>query len=224
MSPEDAPDLPSLRLPEPERREQVVQILSDRFAAGDLELEELERRLERTMKAQTLAELDGLVADFARAAPLPVAAAAASLPSDPRPGRPTVAILSGMQKRGRWLVGARHRVVAVLGGASLDFREAELAGDVTELRLTAVMGGIEVIVPPDLDVEVHGFGLLGGISDNTRRQGPPPAGARRLVVHALAVLGGVDVKVRQAGESGRDAARRLREERRDQRRQLRRGT
>ena len=53
------PDLPALRLPSPERRETVVQTLSSHFAAGRIELEDLEQRLEVAMRAQTLEELDG---------------------------------------------------------------------------------------------------------------------------------------------------------------------
>ena len=222
MSTGDEPDLPSLRQPEPERRDRVVQILSDRFAAGDIELEDLERRLDLSVRAQTLAELDALVADFRE--PAAAVKAAATVPvAAPHASRASVAVLSGMEKRGRWVVPARHRGIAVMGGGVLDFREAELTADVTEVRLTAVMGGFQVIVPPDLDVEVHGIGVLGGVSDRTRQRSRPPEGARRLFIRAFAFLGGVDVIVLQPGESERAGNRRLRAERREARRQLRRG-
>jgi len=221
MSTGDEPDLPSLRQPEPERRDRVVQILSDRFAAGDIELEDLERRLDLAVRAQTLAELDALVADFRQPAAA-VKADAAVPAAPPHASRSTVAVLSGMEKRGRWVVPARHRAIAVLGGGVLDFREAQLTADVTEVRLTAVLGGFQVIVPPDLDVEVHGVGVLGGISDRTRRRPQPPEGTRRLFIRAFAFMGGVDVIVLQPGESERDANRRHRLERREARR-LRRG-
>ena len=45
-------------------RELVIEALSNHFAQDDLSLDELERRLERAYKANTIAELDQLTADL----------------------------------------------------------------------------------------------------------------------------------------------------------------
>ncbi len=45
-----------------------------------------------------------------------------------------------------------------MGGIDLDFREAVFCPDVSEVNITSVMGGVAVIVPPQLNVECSGVG------------------------------------------------------------------
>jgi hypothetical protein len=194
------PDLPSLRQPSPERRDAVVQALSDHFAAGRLELDELERRIELAVRAQTLAELDPLLADLqgpapAVATPVPVTPVPSTTPIAPRS---TVAVMSGTTRSGRWRLGPVHRASALMGATRLDLREADLTAEVTELRVTAIMGAHAIIVPPDIGVEVRGFALLGGIEDRTGgRAVPASRGAKRVVVRAFALMGRVEVRVQE---------------------------
>jgi predicted membrane protein len=49
-----------------------------------------------------------------------------------------------------------------MGGSELDFREAVMGPGVTELQIFAVCGGVEVVVPPGLNVESHGIAIMGG--------------------------------------------------------------
>ena len=61
-----------------------------------------------------------------------------------------LSILSGAQRRGTWSVPKNLRVIAVMGGVDLDFRDAEFGPGVTEVNVTAVMGGIAIVVPPKI--------------------------------------------------------------------------
>ena len=63
-----------------------------------------------------------------------------------------------MRRQGSWRVPQHPRVVAVMGGIDLDFREAVFCPDVSEVNITSVMGGVAVIVPPQLNVECSGVG------------------------------------------------------------------
>jgi hypothetical protein len=186
------PDLPALRLPSPERRETVVQTLSSHFAAGRIELEDLEQRLDIAMRAQTLEDLDAALHGLAPAPSDPAALAERPVIADDRASRWSVAVMSGVKKTGRWFLAPVHRAVAFLGGGTLDLREAQFTAEVTEIRVRAVMGGFEVIVPPDLPVRVNGFGIMGGVVDRTS-----PAESPRVVIRAFALMGGVEVKVRE---------------------------
>lgn len=60
-------------------------------------------------------------------------------------------------------------VSAVLGGATLDLREATLAPG-AQVDALALFGGIEVIVPQGWRVEVSGLPIFGGYQDKTRGQ------------------------------------------------------
>ena len=129
-------------------------------------------------------------------------------------GETLLAVLGSATRRGPWAPPARMRVVAVLGSATLDYREARFSLGVTELDFTTFLGSVEIIVPPDVDVEVGGSVILGsleakpqqGASGWLRRarerlRGEPPeaqADVERplLSIDGFGLLGGVAVKVR----------------------------
>jgi hypothetical protein len=170
----------------------VVQALSNHFAAGRIELEELEQRLDVAMRAQTLQELDAALHGLSPEPAAPPARAVAPVIADDRASRWSVAVMSGVTKKGRWQVAPIHRSFAFWGGTVLDLREAQFTAEVTEIRAQAVMGGVEVIVPPDLPVRVQGFGIMGAVTDKTN-----PAESPRVIIRAFAFMGGVEVKVRE---------------------------
>jgi hypothetical protein len=106
-----------------------------------------------------------------------------------------------------------------MGGAELDFREARLGPGTTELSVTAIFGGVEVIVPPDLPVETDGIAIMGGFANASEQSSPTDPNAPRLRITGFALMGGVDIKVRLPGESAGEARRRKRRERREETKQ-----
>jgi hypothetical protein len=106
-----------------------------------------------------------------------------------------VAVLSGAVRKGEWEPRERIRVFALMGGAELDFREAVMLEGVTEVSIFAMMGGVNILVPPDIDVQSEGFGLMGGFTHLGHRA--EEADAPLLRIKGLAVMGGVDVKVKK---------------------------
>lgn len=198
------------------RRERVVALLCQQVAADAMTLEEFERRVDVAHRASTLAALDAVVRDLA------VTPAAAPAPARPQPAEPLgrresqmmVAIMGGVTRRGQWTPARQSRLFALMGGAELDFREAELGAGVTELTIIAVMGGAEIIVPPGLAVECNGVGIIGGFEHHAGATRGADATAPLLRIHGVALMGGVEVKVRLPGESAADARRRQREEQR----------
>jgi hypothetical protein len=103
-----------------------------------------------------------------------------------------------------------------MGGTELDFREAALPQGVTQVQVLAIMGGVEIIVPPGVNVDSHGIGIMGGFEDAGEQEHDPSAPTLRIA--GLAVMGGVDISVRYPGESARDARRRRKQESRERRR------
>lgn len=97
---------------------------------------------------------------------------------------------------------APNRTQGVSGGAAdfsvkLDLRDAELQPGSTEIRVNVLMGGVRVIVSPDLDLEVNGWVFLGGIERRDLHPAPLETQPRRVRIHARIVLGRLDVKVRE---------------------------
>src|SRR5687767_9760335 len=108
-------------------RTQVIQVLSDLFAEDRLSMDELEVRLERAYKAQTMEDLRALVADIEPAAlktgdrPDAVAVAAAARDIEPVGSRKTFfAMMGGVVRRGVWTVPRRINALAIMGGVEID--------------------------------------------------------------------------------------------------------
>ena len=110
----------------------------------------------------------------------------------------------------------------MMGGVELDFREAVLAPGVTEVHAFAFWGGVQITVPPDVRVECTGLGLMGGFDHREDVGGVDDPSAPVLRVTGVALMGGVEVRVRYPGETGREAKRRIREKK--ERRRLERGS
>lgn len=73
------------------------------------------------------------------------------------------AVFSSVARRGEWLPPEELRVVAGFGAAKLDFTQALLAPGVTEVRVFALFGSVELFVPADLDVELDANALFGTV-------------------------------------------------------------
>jgi hypothetical protein len=102
-----------------------------------------------------------------------------------------VAIMGGATREGNWVVPPAFRAVAVMGGIELDLTSATFAAPEATIEAYTLMGGVEITVPPDITVVVHGGAFMGGFSDSVHQQGPP--GAPVLHVTGFALMGGVDV-------------------------------
>ena len=105
-----------------------------------------------------------------------------------------VAIMSGAVRKGQWEPAGQFRVLSIMGGVELDFRDADMLDGTTEVTVLAIMGGCQIIVPPDIGVDVNGSGFMGGFTHLRHR--PPDEDAPVIRIKGLAVMGGVEVKVK----------------------------
>ena len=207
-------------------REHTVKLLIDHYAADNLTVEEFETRLDRAYVATTQEDLAGLLAGLPVLASTSAVAAAppvATVPANQvKDFGMQIAIMGGSERRGSWTPPRKLYSLAVMGGAGLDFREARMPPGETVVNVLAVMGGVEVIVPPGMAVETHGMGIMGGFEAVDQAGDYTDPEAPRLVIRGMAIMGGVDISVRLPGETPKDARQRRRMERKE-RKQLRRG-
>ena len=204
-------------------RERVIARLSDAFAQGELDVDELDRRLELAHRSESVVELDELVAGLhasSKAALVPFAPAELS-PAQQEARQNVVAVLGNANRAGAWTPPRHLRVYAVLGNTELDFREARLVPGAIDIEVTACLGNVTVIVPPSLAVEMNGTAVLGSFEHSERAPASPDPARPVLRVHGLACLGNVEIQTRLPGESARDVWRRKRSERRTRRRERR---
>ncbi len=81
-------------------------------------------------------------------------------------------------------------VFVFMGGAEIDLMDAELAPD-AHLFLKAIMGGINVVVPPSWSVEVRSDATMGEVVNKTDPD--DPANGPILLIDAKAVMGGITI-------------------------------
>ncbi|MFC5003952.1 DUF1707 domain-containing protein [Dactylosporangium cerinum] len=174
-------------------RERVAEVLRTSAAEGRLDLDELDERLRAVYAARTYAELEPILVDLPKPSTAPVGLDGVP----PRPGevaerQRAVAVMSGFHRRGAWIPPRLLSCLAFWGGGTIDLRDARfLYGDL-KIRAVAVMGGVEVIVPDDAEVDVTGIGLMGGFDHGATA--PGRHGAPRIVVTGFAFWGGVTVR------------------------------
>ena len=214
MDPSESAGLPAVPLQS--RREQTIAALCEHFSKDHLTLEEFERRLDAAHRVQTMPELNSLLQDLPAvttpATPVaPASRAAAKVSSHARDQQHFVAVMGGVDKRGQWQPAQKTWCYALMGGVNLDYRDALLPPGVTEVTIIAVMGGADIIVPPELRVDCDGIAVMGGF-DHFDENYPRDPSAPVLKINGLALMGGVSITVRKSGESAGDARRRRRDE------------
>ncbi|HEV3264022.1 MAG TPA: adenylate/guanylate cyclase domain-containing protein [Acidimicrobiales bacterium] len=178
-------------------RDRTVTLLREHVVVGRLTLDEFSERVGSALAARTRGELEALVAD---------------LPAQPEPEpeatrrhvrRWIVAVMSGATAKGRWRVGDHTTAIAVMGGCVLDLRQAEIYGSEAVINAFAIMGGIDIIVPEGIDVELAGFAVMGGRNSRIRDI-PIIPGSPRIIIRAFPIMGGVEVRSRPSGRGARD--------------------
>ncbi|WP_028646804.1 DUF1707 domain-containing protein [Nocardiopsis sp. CNT312] len=191
-------------------RDSVAHRLREALAEGRLDPDEHSERLDAVYRAKTLGELVPLTEDL----PAPNGeTGSVAVPTDfhsPRPvyagGRITsagptsrlaIAIMGGADRAGSWVVPKQFFTAALMGGVELDLREAHFTSRETSIWVGAVMGGVEIRVPDDVQVRVHGLPIMGGFSGGLRQPSTMPADAPIVHIRGLAVMGGVEVKYRR---------------------------
>ncbi len=183
-------------------KRRTVAELSHRLERGDLERPEYDRRVAMARRADSPGALKSLLVDLEREpGPTRVQRATAPVPvrSSGEESEFVLAIMSGTTRSGHWEPPESIQCLAIMGGVDLDLRDAALLDGLTDVTAIAIMGGVRVIVPPDVHVTVSGFGLLGGFGRVDNRAMDP--GAPHVRVGGLALMGGVDVKVAAPGEA-----------------------
>ncbi len=84
-------------------------------------------------------------------------------------------------------------VVAIMGGAEIDLSKADISGRV-RLEATNVMGGTELIIPPDWDIQSNIVAIFGGVEDKRDPRFLRIEPGKVLVLEGVSLLGGIEIK------------------------------
>jgi len=196
--PSGGTDPTRLRISDSERH-QVAEILREAAGEGRLDMDELDQRLEATYAARTYADLVPITLDLPshpHHRPAPVRPAVPSPAVVPGPAREQhFAILSGLSRKGVWVVPKQMTILALMGGAELDLRQATFAAQEVVITINAIMGGAQVIVGPNVRVQMEGTGIMGGYSGPSGLvEGDLDPSSPVVRIKGFAIWGGVSVE------------------------------
>src|SRR5215467_7590696 len=148
-------------------REQAANVLREAAGQGRISMDELDERLELAYAAKTYADLTAVTHDLPQAgtalSQAGVAPAAARIGGTPR-NKFSIAIMRGAR-----------------------FSEPEVT-----IQAYTLMGGIQITVPEDIEVDVSGVAFMGGFDHHAA--GPGASGAPRVKIIGFAMMGGVEVR------------------------------
>jgi hypothetical protein len=193
---------PALRAGDADR-DRVVASLRQHLVEGRLTIDEFVERAGLAHEAKTLGDLEELQRDLPAVREPAAAEVRAARAHEPPAGKAKwlIAVMSGIERKSRWRLTARTNVVAVMGGAHLDLRNAELESAESRITIVAVMGGTDVIVPEGIRVEVDGFAFMGGKTVRLSEAEPLPD-APFIRIRVVAVMGGVNVRSKGGARRG----------------------
>jgi hypothetical protein len=205
-------------------RERVAELLRDAAGHGRISLDELEERLEAVYAARTYGELVPITRDLPgrksmpRPEPEPEEDVQDAVPAV-RPGRlvvgaqptinrsPILGILSGPGRQGRWVVPRKMNIFSIMGGVDIDLTEATFESGTTRIRAHTFLGGVRIHAPEDLNVQVHGIGVLGGYNEG-KNEGVVAPDAPVIKVSGISFLGGVEIRrVKRGRKKAEDGGR-----------------
>jgi hypothetical protein len=169
-------------------RIQVAQLLTDAAAQGRLQMSDYENRLTRAYAAKTYEELDQLRSDLLGSSVNSQRGGA----TKPAPSMLLLAIMSAFERRGRWNVPKKLTTFALWGGGVIDLRYADFTSTDVEINATSIMGGQTILLPPEVNVEIKGHGLMGGFDHKVDGQGTP--GAPTVRIRGFSLWGGVGIR------------------------------
>jgi len=192
-------------------REQKISELSTHFANDDLSLEDLERRIERVYRANSVAELEEITADLKRAvappAPTPVGRASRSTTvatSYELASTRLLSFMSSTRRVGRWAVPQTLNLVAIMSDTKLDFTHAVMPGGVVNIHMNAIMASCKLVVPPNVRVINDTHSVMSSVrsrADELLPEGAPATlDAPVIRLTGIALMSDVNVVVRRREE------------------------
>ncbi len=187
---------PALRIDDA-AREHTVRRLSDAFARGMIRVDELEARMEAVYGATHQDALDALVADLGAADSLGDA-----IPVEVHAPQQVTALFSSVENSRIVTVSRTVRITARFGTVEntvldvmpprlelsvfagtieIDLRHTHFPAGMTEIHVSALMGGIEIYLPATVTLDNAGSAIMGSfeIHDESSRMGSRAALAAR---------------------------------------------
>ena len=197
-----------------DRRTEVIARLSDAYAQDLFDVDELDRRLDLAHSVRTVAELDQLTDDLGESTTPARGAMQIADDASRAPTKRLRVLMGSIERQGRWTVSKQTEMRVFWGNAELDFREASLAPGVTTIDVRVTMGNLELILPPELAIDVDVSSVMGNVEQRHRLPVDADPTRPMLRVVGRVVMGNLEITTLLPGETKRDGRHRDRDARR----------
>ncbi len=178
-------------------RDKVVDQLKYNLSQDHLEMSEFEQLVKIAVSTKSKSELLSLVNDLPQKSEVRKISPQKELVSDIDKGT-MISVFSESVRKGKWEPPKQLKVITVFGGAKIDFREAHLGPEIKYISIGCCFGGVDIIVPPGVNVVSNAMSVFGGI-DN-RSSGEIGPDSPTIIIDGLVVFGGVTIKVKSIGK------------------------
>lgn len=174
-------------------RERTIEALTGHFAADDLTMDELERRLELAYRATNIVELEALTADLKAA----VSRGPVTAPEE-NVDRDYVRTFFGSVTRANgWIAPEHLDVRAVFGSATIDLTQAILPkAAVIDIRIKSAWSSVKIIIPPGMRI-VNRMGMIMSSTDEEPDLAAIDKSVPVVRLSGWAFLAGVKIRVRR---------------------------
>ena len=86
-------------------------------------------------------------------------------------------------------------ITVLMGGVELDLRDSKIGDQPAVINATVIMGGVDLKVPSDWDIDIKMIPILGGVDDERRRSSDENQKDKPdLVLNGFVALGGLSIK------------------------------
>ncbi|MPW25319.1 hypothetical protein GC105_05920 [Alkalibaculum sp. M08DMB] len=120
-------------------------------------------------------------------------------------GKTNFAIMGAIERKTQPWILKSSSFIAFWGGIDLDLTLAEIPNGETIVDLSAIMGGIDIIVPDDISIECHGTAILGGVelldkstggifASTSSSQNDTKDSNKVVKFYCRAIMGGIEIK------------------------------
>jgi signal transduction histidine kinase len=111
-------------------------------------------------------------------------------------------VMGSIERRGPWQVPRELPIRVVFGNCELDLRNAVLEEGTTTFDVHVTMGNLEILVPPDLPVELEVESVTGNVTD--WRKAVVGTSGRRLRITGKVKAGNCEISSLAPGQTKRD--------------------
>lgn len=199
----------------PRLRDQAMDLLTEAFANGTLSLEEYERRAGLIQKAMLPSEITGQIAGLPRStaqrtenpaartearpsrASRPMPDGLELIPVEEKSGSPefSLCIMGDRKLAGDWLNSDQATSFTLMGSTTLDLRGTVIPPGRLKIDAMAIMGEIQILVPPGLPVKMSAFPFMGEATVKGSVEQRIVPGMPWVDVSGIALMGSIVVKV-----------------------------